>query len=159
MIKRNERPRATGFNPGYCGKSMSVRAKEAYERDEKPISYWDKYKIVSRIELHRPEIAPACKKLLLSELKEMFLCYSGWHHTGEYFRQTDFYKIDYQRVDLITEEEILACVSNRKKRKQEEKLQKSNVNNLRINEEKCGQTTKSATILKENTNGKLSNSI
>lgn len=99
---------------------MSERAISAYENDEMPKSRWTKMAIVQRI-------IDICKendvdklinwnKLTKKELEDKFLIWSSWHHTGKFATETDFYKVDENKVlnfienvetkYLFTEQEI-----------------------------------------------------
>ena len=90
-------------NSGYVGRSMSKRAEEAYESGEKPISKWGKGKILSLISTtYGKEAGERARKLTLAELRERFLRYGSWHHTGKFFRKTDFYRF----AEGMEEEEL-----------------------------------------------------
>lgn len=84
-------------NSGYHGNSMSIRAVEAYEQGEMPISKWTKRAILDAIE--ETKILSNAKFREIScwskeELSNGFLIIASWHHTSGAFNRTDFYKID-----------------------------------------------------------------
>lgn len=87
---------------GYVGKSMNVRAAEAYDAGEKPIYKWTKSAILAAIEdycyqfdLKMPdEIGHMQKK----ELLDTFIEYKSWHHTGAGLRETEFYGLSEDAV-------------------------------------------------------------
>ena len=82
-------------NSGYVGQSMSVRAAEAYQNGEMPLSKWNKAAILEEIEAsYGKEARGHCQTLSLGELRSTFLEVSSWHHTGSYFGKTDFYSFD-----------------------------------------------------------------
>ena len=83
---------------GYYGYSMSNNAVEAYENGEKPLSKWTKSDILTELEENgvSPDIISLAKSLKLSDLKEIFLYKSSWHHTSKMYNRTDFYAVDDQ---------------------------------------------------------------
>ena len=107
-------------NSGYVGNKMSVRAKEAYDDGEMPLSKWTKSDIIDRIEELIDDYDIQIKfdintlnKLTKSELIDLFLYQSSWHHTGKYFNQTDFYDVDQDRLEDVTTNDILRKIQNR----------------------------------------------
>lgn len=108
-----------GKGRGYKGKSMSVNASWAYDRGEKPLSKWTKATIFEEIECSCDDI-PAekldmLKKMTVSELRENFLRYVAYHHTGSFYNSTNFYRLDTGRVESIAIEKIVEIISDRKK--------------------------------------------
>lgn len=94
------------YNRGYVGYSMSVRAEEAYDNGEMPLSKWTKGTILSAIE-RETEVSPdRFKRLSVKTLKENFLYRSSWHHTSRMYNRTDFYSLDVTLVESITDKEI-----------------------------------------------------
>lgn len=98
---------------GYCGKKMSNNAVKAYENGEMPISKWTKEKIIASIEKKAQdgELALKCsvarlRKLPLELLKQCCICKTSWHHTGSYFRCTDFYSLNISGIENLTDEEL-----------------------------------------------------
>lgn len=95
-----------------CSKSysMSKRAEYAYKCGEKPMSKWSKAEILDAVgdefccwedfEL----IENFVKKTTLKELKEKFLRYTAWHHTGRFYNITDFYEVNFDRIIRKAEE-------------------------------------------------------
>ena len=104
---------------GYKGQSMSVNAVWAYDRGEKPISKWTKSAILDEIENIFDEFPEKkiemIKKMTLTELRENFLNYTAYHHTGKFYNSTNFYQLNADRVENITVEEIREIISRRKK--------------------------------------------
>nr|DAH87092.1 MAG TPA: crystallin beta/gamma motif-containing protein [Caudoviricetes sp.] len=92
---------------GYDGKSMSNRARAAYDLGEKPMSKWTKDEIIEAIldYLDETEAATAIsvdeiKALPAWLLRQEFLTYRSWHHTGALYNVTDFYGLDFKALDL-----------------------------------------------------------
>lgn len=106
------------MNSGYTGYSMSQRATEAYENDEKPLSKWTKSEIIDRIKDLDKEKAQAFSKVKLSVLKNTVLRYSSWHHTSSKCNKTDFYEVSAEIVEEMTIDEIIAL-----SKKKEEKVE------------------------------------
>lgn len=108
-----------GKGRGYKGQSMSVNAVWAYDRGEKPLSKWTKSAILEEIENIFDELpeekAEMIKKMTLTELRENFLNYTTYHHTGKFYNSTNFYQLNADRVENITVEEIREIISRRKK--------------------------------------------
>ncbi len=111
-------------NPGYDGYSMSVRAVEAYENGEMPLSKWRKTDILNRIAEIYPEKAEKLKKVKASVLKERFLTYSSWHHTSSHFNKTDFYRVDMSYAERITDKDIDKMLCEGKETKEEPSVNK-----------------------------------
>lgn len=80
---------------GYVGQSMSVRAKQAYENGEKPLSKWTKQEIILAMEEndYSQKLIDKARTMSLNELKEKALEYSSWHHTGKFANSTNFYSL------------------------------------------------------------------
>ena len=104
---------------GYKGQSMSVTAVWAYGRGERPLSQWTKSAILEEIKNIFDELpeekAEMIKKMTLTELRENFLNYTAYHHTGKFYNSTNFYQLNADRVENITVEEIREIISRRKK--------------------------------------------
>lgn len=110
---------------GYNGKSMSNRATKAYEYGEKPLSKWTKSVLLDEIDdiLFNNDSGVTVddfKKLTVKELKDNFLDYSSWHHTGALYNTTDFFKLNEDRILNTTKDDINKIIDNRKNRKAEE---------------------------------------
>ncbi len=108
---------------GYCGLSMSYNAIEAYENGEKPISKWKKKKIIEEIEkrIANGELSLKCtlenlKKMQLDALKQNCLYRSSSHHTSMYYNWTDFYALDIDRIEKLTDESIKKIIAVYKKK-------------------------------------------
>ena len=104
------------MNSGYVGYSMSVRAEEAYECGEMPLSKWSKRGILAAVEELRPEMVKALARLNLRELHLYALQYTSWHHTSKHPNRTDFYAINEDFVMEVTLERIEEIVDQREKK-------------------------------------------
>lgn len=94
---------------GYNGFSMSNNAVEAYENGEKPLSKWTKTDIFEAINEQEVELKCSIeklKKLPVKVLKEICLTYSSWHHTSNHYNKTDFYSLDVDRIENLTDDKI-----------------------------------------------------
>lgn len=98
---------------GYKGYSMSNNAVDAYMSGEKPISKWTKQEVIECVEELRLDIKDELKKLRKDELFDLVLRRSSWHHTSQYYNETDFYKIDEEAIENITAEKISEKIANR----------------------------------------------
>lgn len=100
---------------GYVGQSMSERAVQAYENGEKPFSKWSKENILEAISAvygkHIEGIEEKAEKVSLADLRQEFLRWSSWHHTGKYYNKTEFYEFD----DDISLAEVKNFIENYKK--------------------------------------------
>lgn len=110
---------------GYVGKSMSVNAQAAYQNNEMPMSKWTKKAMLEAIEdvlYDQDLIIDGLENMTAAELKRSFLVNSSWHHTGALYNQTDFYKIDenklFEAARSITEEDIAAKEAAEKLRRE-----------------------------------------
>lgn len=109
---------------GYNGFSMSNNAVAAYEKGEKPLSKWTKTDILEGIEkaIRKEELTLNCsmeklKKLNVKLLKEICLTYSSWHHTSNHYNKTEFYSLDYDEIEELTDEKIENILSEYKSEK------------------------------------------
>nr|DAG52898.1 MAG TPA: hypothetical protein [Caudoviricetes sp.] len=94
---------------GYNGFSMSNNAVAAYEDGEKPLSKWTKTDIFDAINEQEVELKCSIeklKKLPVKVLKEICLTYSSWHHTSNHYNKTDFYSLDVDRIENLTDDKI-----------------------------------------------------
>ena len=101
---------------GYIGQRMSERAAAAYDMGEKPFSKWTKSEIIERLQKlidsgdleSTPEDMKRIKRLTAKTVKYAFLKKSSWHHTGKYYKETDFYDIvdDFSKINLDDLEQI-----------------------------------------------------
>lgn len=107
---------------GYIGNKMSERAHNAHLQGEKPLSEWTKEDFTS---LFDAELEQAVKKLTLKELKNYFLSYIGWHHTGKYYNKTDFYELDVDFIEAVTIDKINEIIASRPKREKRPKQEKT----------------------------------
>lgn len=87
---------------GYAGASMSVRARQAYESGEMPMSKWTRGAIISAIKdycadfdlAYNPEIESKSRTQLVGD----YLEYKSWHHTGRFARETEFFGLNEDAV-------------------------------------------------------------
>lgn len=94
---------------GYNGFSMSNNAVDAYSNGEKPLSKWTKVDIFDTIEEQEVELKCSIeklKKLPVKVLKEVCLTYSSWHHTSNHYNKTDFYSLDVDGIENLTDDKI-----------------------------------------------------
>lgn len=96
---------------------------DAYENGEKPLSKWRKSDILEAIE--ESEIELKCsieklRKLPVKILKEVCLRYSSWHHTSNHYNETDFYSLDEERIENLTDAKIDELLIEYKANKNEE---------------------------------------
>lgn len=83
---------------GYVGHKKSVRAFNAEKEGRFPKSRFTKDKILSDIELSGAtlEQLTLISKAPVGALRDYFLeSYGEWHHTGKYFRETDYYGVEF----------------------------------------------------------------
>lgn len=102
---------------------MSNNAVEAYENGERPLSRWHKSDILEAISVSEIELKCSISKLQklpVKVLKEVCLTRSSWHHTSNYYNQTDFYALDEEYIGNLTDEKIekllKECKSEEKRR-------------------------------------------
>lgn len=116
---------------GYNGYSMSNNAVSAYADGEKPLSKWTKSNILKAVEEAETNgLAIGCslealKKLPVKALKENCLYNSSWHHTSNYYNKTEFYELDTDKLEDLTDAriaEILAEIAAEKKPEQSEEV-------------------------------------
>lgn len=109
---------------GYYNYSMSNNAVEAYGSGEKPFSKWQKHDILFEIkgyfELAQEETRKL-SKIPLSELKNIFLVFTCYHHTSSHYNKTDFFKFT---PCFGSKEELFSWVDGRLKNKKEYKKKK-----------------------------------
>ena len=94
---------------GYNGWSMSNNAVVAYEDGEKPLSKWTKANIFNTIKDTEIELKCSIEKLRrlpIKVLKEVCLRYSSWHHTSNHYNKTEFYSLDINRIENLTDKKI-----------------------------------------------------
>lgn len=95
---------------GYRNYSMSNNAVAAYEDGEKPLSKWTKQAIIDEIQDNYNDYELTFDMELFAKLKksdmELYLNYSSKHHTSSYYNYTDFYSIDYDSLQELTDERI-----------------------------------------------------
>lgn len=114
------------MNNGYVGYSMSVRAQEAYENGEMPISKWTKKVLLEVVEAYRDDMelkfsVKLLSKLTLDTLRTKCLRYSSWHHTSKFCNCTDFYSLDEEWLDSLDDLKIENLIQEQKDRKRREK--------------------------------------
>lgn len=108
---------------GYIGQKMSERAQEAYDSGEMPYSKWTKATILSELE-DRELPAQDFKKYSADTLRNYFLRYVAWHHTGKCFNETAFYEfclpapIDFDKLNELEANNKLERAKARKEKKE-----------------------------------------
>lgn len=108
---------------GYSGWSMSNNAVAAYEDGEKPLSKWTKTDIFDTIQEQELELKCSMenlKKLPVKVLKEVCLHKTSWHHTSNHYNKTDFYSLDVERIENLTDDKIDELLSDYKADKKTE---------------------------------------
>ncbi len=94
---------------GYNGKSMSNNAVKAYIHGEMPKSKWTKAAMVDAINEYLDTnflyLNTDILSLKKAELFDNFFTCSSWHHTGKFYNCTDFYELDEQSIDDVSQEE------------------------------------------------------
>ena len=108
---------------GYNGFSMSNNAVAAYEDGEKPLSKWTRADIFDAIESQEVELKCSIeklKKLPVKVLKEVCLTYSSWHHTSNHYNKTDFYSLNVEGIENLTDDKIEELLSDYKANKKTE---------------------------------------
>ena len=115
------------YMAGYSGYSMSNNAVAAYESGEKPLSKWTKADIIEAIEdaIKENELILNCnleklKKLKVNVLKQICLYCSSWHHTSNHYNKTNFYSLDTDRIERLTDEKIEEFINSSKNKTKEE---------------------------------------
>ena len=87
---------------GYVGTSMSVRAQEAYESGEMPMSKWTRGAIIFAIKDYCADFDlaynPDIESMSRAELAEAYLEYKSWHNTGRFARETEFFGLNEDAV-------------------------------------------------------------
>lgn len=100
---------------GYLGSSMSVRAAEAYEQGEMPISRWTKTAIIQAVKGYCFDFDlaydPDIEKKTKAELVKEFLEYKSWHHSSCTAREVEFFGLNEDAVcrsfEQMSEEQII----------------------------------------------------
>lgn len=115
---------------GYYQYSRSNNAIAAYKSGEKPLSKWTKTGIIEAIErkIEDEELTLNCnlgklKKLPVKVLKQICLYCSSWHHTSNHYNKTDFYSIDIDSVERLTDERIDKEIAESKTEKPNEPIE------------------------------------
>ena len=119
---------------GYDGYSMSNNAREAYEEGEMPLSKWTKTAILEALEeaIEKNEIILKCdiaklKKEPVKILKDLCLKRSSWHHTGYHYNRTDFYFLNIDYINRLTDDIIEAEIKEAKNNKEDKRQEVSEV--------------------------------
>lgn len=100
---------------GYLGSSMCVRAAEAYEQGEMPISRWTKTAIIHAVKDYCFDFDlaydPDIEKKTKAELAKEFLEYKSWHHSSRTAREVEFFGLNEDAVcrsfEQMSEEQII----------------------------------------------------
>lgn len=112
---------------GYHGYSMSNNAIAAYWSGEKPISKWTKKEIIDALaeavsngEIELKADIIKIEKMPVKTLKEACLYRSSWHHTSSRYNRTDFYSLDVEKIEELTNAKIDEIIADQNKEKKEE---------------------------------------
>lgn len=108
----------TGMGNGYVGKSMSVNAQRAYADGQKPMTKWNKASILEQIETYADiseDKLDKIKSMSTASLKDAFLSWSSWHHTGSLYNPTSFYSVDIDYVENCDIDKVLEDAKNKPK--------------------------------------------
>lgn len=106
---------------GYRGFSMSNNAADAYNSGEKPFSKWTKKEILKEIESLNVKTFELFKKMKVKTLKDNFLYKSSWHHSSKFYNEVDFYSVDIDKIESVSEKELnnLLNISAKKEKEKE----------------------------------------
>ena len=120
------------INSGYYNYSMSNRAVDAYREGKKPLSKWTKSDILEAVRelIYSEEIAAnfnfnLLKKVKASRLKKLCLHSTEYHHTSKYFNRTDFYSIDVDYLESLTDSDLYYYLEEQKKEKEQKEAGES----------------------------------
>lgn len=114
---------------GY-GKDMSVNALLSLEKEEKPITKWNKVEIIEGIldvnENLSSHILSCIPEICL---KDKFLSYKGWHHVGGDYNQVGFYSLNKEYIKEIGNLDLQNILIDNSKitRKFKEEIKKAEV--------------------------------
>lgn len=107
---------------------MSNNAVSAYNNGEKPLSKWTKTDIFKEIQkmIKEEEIILSCNMEKLQKLpanfaKKYLLHCSSWHHTSCKYNKTDFYSLDVDYIENLTDEFIENLIIKAKEEAKKEK--------------------------------------
>lgn len=122
-------------NKGYRGWSRSVRAADARDNGEAPLSHWTKAAIIAAIaDTFGDDVAGQASLANRASLQRRRLEKSSWHHRGSYCRPVDFYRLaevdQPEAVSLIGQ--AIAETAADKKNKEKEEKEKAMVTYWRI---------------------------
>jgi hypothetical protein len=106
---------------------MSNRAVEAYSNGEKPLSKWTKAEIISAVSEIDSDKAELLKSVKALTLKEKVLYCSSWHHTSSRYNKTNFYRIDEDFINGLTEEDIAEMALENRNEKKKSKTYKGDI--------------------------------
>ena len=112
---------------GYNGWSMSNNAVSAYNNGEKPLSKWTKKEIIETLseaveggEIELKANIEKIKKMPVKALKDSCLHRSSWHHTSNHYNKTDFYSLDTEKIEELTDERINEIIADQGVKEKEE---------------------------------------
>ena len=111
---------------GYHGYSMSNNAVAAYADGEMPLSKWTKQAILDAVAEIDEEKAEWLKPVKLQTLKDKLLTRTSWHHTSKFYNRTDFYSLDEDTVESLTEEDVAKWVAKKTKPSQRPEFEINN---------------------------------
>lgn len=100
----------------YIGSKMSINAAAAYDAGEKPWSKWTKDELFCALSLDGERRA-LLQKLTAEELRCELLTYAGWHHTGAFFAETNFWLADQDKADKLDAKAVAEIIAYRRSRR------------------------------------------
>lgn len=118
---------------GYYNYSMSNNAVDAYCEGKKPLSKWKKADILAEAaELLEHDENKAAKLHLLqsctlAQLKNNLLRYAEWHHTSKHYNATSFYRVDEDKLDELTPEDIAEWKADKPQKAPEQTARKGTI--------------------------------
>lgn len=129
-------------------KWMSVNAVQSYESGQKPISKWTKGEMIDFISLIDEDKAEVLKKLPVKALRKHFLTNRGWHHTGRFYTETNFYSLNQSLIEDFSVDELQKFVEDYNKFSTYEKEKKAYIKNLKDGQVVVTDSGEKATIKK-----------
>lgn len=87
---------------GYVGASMSVRARDAYESGEMPMSKWTRGVIISAIKGYCDDFDlaydPGIESMTRAQLADAYLEYRAFRRAGRFGREIEFFGLNEDAV-------------------------------------------------------------
>lgn len=109
---------------GWSG-NQSVNADRANELGEHELSYFDKQKLVFKIQKINPNLdLKLLKKVQTGFLRSLLLSRASHHHVGKNFNYKVFYKIN-ENAENLTNEDLLLVLKKQEEFKKQNKIEKA----------------------------------